>query len=654
MSSTESDSSYSTSNYYDYRSAAAELEDKLVRHRSCPPPWNTAYDFKTEWENLSRVCGSRTLPNTAFQYIKDALCREYSNEIDFENGLLAALAKALGDDCCSIVDQRERRIIVFTDAAKNWGFATQMTSLDIFASDTENERKDNLAENRSAESPATESRSDSDAASSYRRFDHACVLIQRSNNDDIKVTDVTVAIGLKLSNTSCFRFKVEREDDQDYISTLDLNLASIHGPVTQELCYIIHQVHPSLTRKNIQGVDMPFLVLAGIKEDRRGVDTRLHYVQGGLHVSHNFGEPFKFSIWRSGAFDEIEQAAASYIKTLLYGALLAEKIETTKNDYPSAMLCSSEHKIDGRLIDSCKLIASPIFQKTHFPMVTRVHQGELFRAILSREFLQKDTISRTWVSQEVMKPSACSSYHVVIKVSSMALYKTLVEPLIVSGAFLTLRNSSVLEESVLCVWRPCKISLITAMRDLTELGFCDLKPCLCADLVALWSGFCDLVERVLLPLAHEGVVHCDIRPGWEETYNIMMMQMPEGSISLRLIDFESLAIIGDAEYLPTDYRSFHVQYDMERPNKSALSFLWWQCMLIAYCWLNKVKSRDTNASMFVKDCCCGNIGTHIKSLTDDEILTLSLVAAGSAVSENTIKHHIRDILTPVFKWVDST
>jgi len=219
MSSTESDSSYSTSNYYDYRLAAAELEDKLVRHRSCPPPWNTAYDFKTEWENLSRVCGSRTLPNTAFQYIKDALCKEYSNEIDFENGLLAALAKALGDDCCSIVDQRERRIIVFTDAAKNWGFATQMTSIDIFASDTENERKDNLAENRSAESPATESRSDSDAASSYRRFDHACVLIQRSNNDDIKVTDVTVAIGLKLSNTSCFRFKVEREDDQDYIST---------------------------------------------------------------------------------------------------------------------------------------------------------------------------------------------------------------------------------------------------------------------------------------------------------------------------------------------------------------------------------------------------------------------------------------------------
>jgi len=394
--------------------------------------------------------------------------------------------------------------------------------------------------------------------------------------------------------------------------------------------------------------------LAGIKEDRRGVDTRLHYVQGGLHIAQNFGDRFEFSIWRSGTFDEIEQAASSYINTLLYGALLAEKIETTKNDYPSAMLCSSEHKINGWLIDSCKLIASPILPKNLFPVVTRVHQGELFCAILSREFLQESTKARKWVSQEVMKPSACSSYHVVIKVSSLAVHKTLVKPIIVSEAFQMLRNISALEESVLCVWRPCEISLITAMWDLTELGFCNLKPCLCGDLGALWSGFCDLLERVLLPIAHEGVVHCDIRPGWDETYNIMMMQMSESSISLRLIDFESLAIIGDAEDLPTDYCSFHVQYDMKRPNKSALSFLWWQCMLVAYCWLSKVKSRDTDASMFVKDCYRGNIRMYIECLTDNEISTLSLVAAGSAISENTIRHHFRDILTPVFKRVANT
>ncbi len=56
----------------------------------------------------------------------------------------------------------------------------------------------------------------------------------------------------------------------------------------------------------------------------------LHYVQGELHVPKSFGYLFEFSILRGSTFEEVDQAAASYINTLFYGVSLAEKIKTTK------------------------------------------------------------------------------------------------------------------------------------------------------------------------------------------------------------------------------------------------------------------------------------------------------------------------------------
>jgi len=372
MSSTVTPSYSSSSARNNYESASAVLANKLVRHRRCP--FNAAalyYDFRTEWENFSRICGSRTAYERALQLLEDALREEYLDEAAFNDGLFHALHEALGNECCSIVSQNKRMIIRFKDA-RCWGFATQVTNFDIFASGAKNEHENSL--DVSAES--TSSRSGSDAVLTRSRFDHACVLFEPSIADRNKMTDVTVMIELKLSNTSCSHFKINK----DYILMDDLKLPSIHGPVAQVLCYTLNQVHPSLTQNNVQGVDMPFFVLAGLKKDRQGAEflktdqqvahTKLHYVQGELHVPKSFSAPFEFSILRGGMFDEFKQAAASYIKILLHRALLAEKIKMTKNHYPSAMLCSCQHKINGWSIDSCKLIASPILNKNRFSVIT--------------------------------------------------------------------------------------------------------------------------------------------------------------------------------------------------------------------------------------------------------------------------------------------
>jgi len=616
-------------------SASAELEYKLVNHRSCCPFNSRApYVFKTEWDNFSRVCGSRTSHEVALNIFRKALIKECSEESEFNNELFNALYNALGDDCCKIVFQNKRAIIHFNDDHKSWGFATQVTSLDIVALKNKNEREDNLDFDSSAESTRSQ-------------FDHACVLFKRSNAD-FEVTDVTVVVELKLSNTSCSPFKVERKGGKDYILTEELRLPTIHGPLAQVLSYTLSHVHPCLTRNNIQGDDIPYLVLAGLKKGREGAHNKLHYVQGELHVPKSFGYPFEFSILRGNTFKEVDQAAASYINTLFYGAFLAEKIKTTKNGYPSAMLCSSEHKIKGSLIDDCKLIASPILDKERFPMITRIHQGELFSAVVSKQLLQVDESSREWIAREVMEAPACLTYKVVIKVSSLAVHRTLVNPLMAYIAFLKLTDVAALEETMLCVWCPCEISLITITRDLTELGFHNLKPKSYNNLGALWSGFCDLVERVLLPLAHKGVVHCDIRPGWDETHNIMT-RTSDGVISMQIIDLESLANVSQARYLLEDPHSFHLGYDKKRADANALSFLWWQCVLMAFSWLRDIKSKDIQTKAFVEGCSGANIEKYFLHLSGDEKKELSMVAAGGAVSENTIKHHIHYVLQSLFK-----
>ncbi len=89
---------------------------------------------------------------------------------------------------------------------------------------------------------------------------------------------------------------------------------------------------------------------------------------------------------------------------------------------------------------------------------------------------------------------------------------------------------------------------------------------------------------------------------------------------MRIIDFESLASKDDAEYVPADPHSFHMDYDNRRPHKSALSFLWWQCILIAYSWLKEVKSKDVDVHVFVQNCSGGNIGMYIEGLSKDETM----------------------------------
>jgi hypothetical protein len=135
-----------------------------------------------------------------------------------------------------------------------------------------------------------------------------------------------------------------------------------------------------------------------------------------------------------------------------------------------------------------------------------------------------------------------------------------------------------------------KVGLITIMSDLSELfGWLSPKDN-AAHLPALWSGFSDLVQNVLLPMAAKTIVHPDIRPGYDVTFNVLCRLTDDGAHKkaiMKLIDFESLVTVGhwvvpedDDRYLPSLGR------------EDAITYVWWQCIFIAYVWKEKINADD--------------------------------------------------------------
>ena len=76
--------------------------------------------------------------------------------------------------------------------------------------------------------------------------------------------------------------------------------------------------------------------------------------------------------------------------------------------------------------------------------------------------------------------------------------------------------------------------MVTIMHDLTNSGYKILKPKEEADLYVLWEAFSVLVKSVLVPMADARIIHPDIRPGWDDTANILVRMGANGKPWLEL------------------------------------------------------------------------------------------------------------------------
>jgi len=172
------------------------------------------------------------------------------------------------------------------------------------------------------------------------------------------------------------------------------------------------------------------------------------------------------------------------------------------------------------------------------------------------------------------------------------------------------KNESALKEMRLTLWwTPPALSdvllavhntdtgLVTITRDLSVENpkYTALRPeDSVNDLDLLWKAFCKLLEEVLIPLAMIDIIHPDIRPGYEITSNILVkIERINGKRTavMKLIDFESIVNLSSFE-APMSARSLYISKDNVGSN--AQTYLWWQCVAVAYAWKEKKFQKAMN------------------------------------------------------------
>jgi hypothetical protein len=140
--------------------------------------------------------------------------------------------------------------------------------------------------------------------------------------------------------------------------------------------------------------------------------------------------------------------------------------------------------------------------------------------------------------------------------------------------------------------------MVQVLPSLRRRGFDRLRPAVAAEEEGgwgrLWSAFEEFVLTTLVPLAQARIVHPDIRPGFDETANLLY-HSEEGSMVM--VDLDSLC----------SYRSWasrgskNKRYIKLRELKgvealTALDFVYLQVVSVAEAWLAGTTGREVDAN----------------------------------------------------------
>ncbi len=357
---------------------------------------------------------------------------------------------------------------------------------------------------------------------------------------------------------------------------------------------------------------------------------KLQWVSASIGIPEDCGGQFTYIVRDYERFCSdprlesqlIEQALVLYIETITFGLRYALNVLVAieKGDrVPPKPASGQSLKIGEQVLFGCAFCASPIHQANSFVHLLpgekwKITQGELFAGVLNlrRMFDDDDPNCVNFLDHKTEKPDEA---RVLVKVSSRTVHFPLIDPF---HAFVALdvirlkaaaskiarwmspekkrvmRASAVLLNefgSVLYAAVKTSAGMLTIMSDLSAQGYTTLSA---ADhrgkLPVLWEGFQNLVKNVLLPMARMGIIHADIRPGFDETSNVLCKLEGEGTAemkaSLKLIDYESVVKISVWK-APVANGS----YIEKQLNWSATTFVWWQCLAIAHAWKNNIVAK---------------------------------------------------------------
>jgi hypothetical protein len=108
----------------------------------------------------------------------------------------------------------------------------------------------------------------------------------------------------------------------------------------------------------------------------------------------------------------------------------------------------------------------------------------------------------------------------------------------------------------------------------------------------LWDAFRRFVLGTLVVLADAGVIHADLRPGYDETANLFY-----NGEEIRMIDLDSLVwfSVWRQEGLAIDHPKYIQLKELDGIHV-ALDFVYLQVILVAEAWLGKLVNRRVNAN----------------------------------------------------------
>jgi hypothetical protein len=635
-------------------SVARLLQDKKVNFRATtervpPRPFEVVWDalretLRSSTDNLDQV--ELISAESALSKLMKPMTETFTNETEFDKALFEALR-----DCLSayVLPRKPGKKKNETTIVLNLGGSSKYA---VGIARQKSPARSNLLQDDGLRGNIDQNRCTSTGMGINAKPDHAVCLLQKRNSQ-WAATDCFSVVELKMNDTTC-------EDFEDVEGTLDESeLWDKHSAFRQVVFYNLGGVVPPRAKRGVLGDHIPLALIAG---KRNASKTRpipqkqgLRWVSGRLEVPEACGDVYKYSLQDFGKFSsvdndvtDVKQALSVYVDTVLFGLVPAIDVwkKLASDEVPLAVPASGQSLMIGHVKANLQFWANStrgtITSEEQKQIDWAVSQGDLFwgemdvSKVLRKSGalfvnFRRSSNKKTGACHVVVKFSSTAhrlsnllkkagamfvnfrrgnnrkgACHVVVKVSSIVVHDLYISPDKAFEALNTINGvvgKSLANEigSVLYAVVETKSGVMTIMDDMTEQGYGSLKPVEGrGQIAALWDGFKDLVEKVLLPMAELGIVHAGIQPGYDITSSIIckLERREDGRVekaTMKLIDFESLVNfkIWDAGY--SDGRYVRKEYDWD-----AKTYLWWQCMAVAYTWRETLSADSLRTDRTLK------------------------------------------------------
>jgi hypothetical protein len=448
------------------------------------------------------------------------------------------------------------------------------------------------------------------------RLDHAAVLLRRvanSSDDDWEVWAVLAVVVLNVQGTGVRGLGKNRAGNVDHTLMRPL-VASLHGPLAQGIMYTVaHALRGSAALGMTVPERIPFAVVSGRKKAGDDGSSKAreesHWVHGNVVVPEVCGFPYAFNVDAYGNLVEQgnHSSLASYLHVLAHGLKLAcDWLKKASEAQPPLRKTPAPHRMSGRCLHfgTNRPLTRDGSSEAHFALVAtpvskygvgglRISQGELFKATVNLQKLRSSVSGPDEVfwcrdayadkdTSVLVKVSSRSCFHLLVPPESAYLYRLVERRWMADDAIRRVLSKSLYGFYV----TPGMHGLVQLLPDLQKKRYGALHPedwLFAGTWSALWDSFAVFVTGTLVPLARYGIVHADLRAGYDVTSNVLYNP---AAGSMRMIDLDSLCDWNSLLGVPSipDKRNID-PYDLPPCMRStALGFVLGQVLCVSEAW----------------------------------------------------------------------